>query len=147
MKAKDKVLSPGEKFKVNVRRLLDKPIPDWNCNDMIFWLRLKVKEHMNIWLPFQGVGKDQKLMKQLIEGYNPEVIKNAIEFLCKNYSDFGFDGHPNVGLLYGWRERIIPASMAGSVSKKKKHREWTGEKAELVEGKGKAETESSIGEW
>jgi len=119
-----------------LKRLNNKDVGSWNCNDMLSYLHQLVHEKFNHWLPMLSIAKDRRLMKSLIDAYSAPVVKKEVEYLVENWEALPYDGFPCVSILYGFRNKLI-AECQGLTKQKKSHREWRGKKTD----------EAKVGEW
>ena len=87
---------------------LKKP-SDYNAVDMAYYFSDRYNAKLGIWYGTISQ-KDRSLLKQLIDGYKPEIVVKAIDWLMDNYQSVIGTGYPSVSVLYGFRTTVFPAS-------------------------------------
>ena len=97
----------------NAKRKVPRKIPQ-NANTIVAYFGEKFKETFG-GIPPLELGKDRKLMKQMIEHYGYDTVKMYIDWMFRNWAQFRRDcklnGVPTIGLLYGFRSYLQEQNM------------------------------------
>ena len=116
----DPPTKPGRKKPLSFR---EKPLEDWNCNDLLSYFRDKYRNFLGIGYPLVSA-KDRKQAKMLLESgeIKREDIIKTIDFYLQNYRDIpGLpEGFPSWSVFFGWRNLIFPAALVGTWAAKGK---------------------------
>ena len=85
-----------------------------NANTIVAYFGEKFKETLG-GIPPLELGKDRKLMKQMIEHYGYDTVKVYIDWMFRNWAKFRRDcklnGVPTIGMLYGFRSYLQEQNM------------------------------------
>jgi hypothetical protein len=85
-----------------------------NANTIVAYFGEKFKETLGGIAPLE-LGKDRKLMKQMIEHYGYDTVKVYIDWMFRNWAQFRRDcklnGVPTIGVLYGFRSYLQEQNM------------------------------------
>jgi hypothetical protein len=85
-----------------------------NANTIVAYFGEKFKETLGGIAPLE-LGKDRKLMKQMIEHYGYDTVKVYIDWMFRNWAQFRRDcklnGVPTIGMLYGFRSYLQEQNM------------------------------------
>jgi hypothetical protein len=85
-----------------------------NANTIVAYFGEKFKETLGGMPPLE-LGKDRKLMKQMIEHYGYDTVKVYIDWMFRNWAKFRRDcklnGVPTIGMLYGFRSYLQEQNM------------------------------------
>ena len=97
----------------NAKSKVPRKIPQ-NANTIVAYFGEKFKETLGGVPPLE-LGKDRKLMKQMIEHYGYDTVKVYIDWMFRNWAQFRRDcklnGVPTIGLLYGFRSYLQEQNM------------------------------------
>ena len=97
----------------NAKNKVPRKIPQ-NANTIVAYFGEKFKETLGGIAPLE-LGKDRKLMKQMIEHYGYDTVKVYIDWMFRNWAQFRRDcklnGVPTIGLLYGFRSYLQEQNM------------------------------------
>ncbi len=111
-----------KKSKNKRKTFKEKPLENWNCNDILMYFGHKYTEKLE--LPYPAIsGKHRKLAKILLEQGNYEVkqIIKAIDYYISNYDteDYLPGDFPAWNIFYGYRDSIFPRALLGRKPEKK----------------------------
>ncbi len=97
----------------NAKSKVPRKVPQ-NANTIVAYFGEKFKETLG-GIPPLELGKDRKLMKQMIEHYGYDKIKVYIDWMFNNWTKFRRDcklnGVPTIGMLYGFRSYLQEQTM------------------------------------
>lgn len=97
----------------NAKSKVPRKIPQ-NANTIVAYFGEKFKETFGGIAPLE-LGKDRKLMKQMIEHYGYDTVKVYIDWMFRNWAQFRRDcklnGVPTIGMLYGFRSYLQEQNM------------------------------------
>ena len=99
------------KPKKKSKKKKNKPVEEWNCNDLLKYFTNKYYEEFGLGYPSIS-GKERSLAKLLVEGDTDNgKLKKAVDYYMENYDQIG-DGVPSStpswNIFYGYKETIIP---------------------------------------
>lgn len=92
----------------------DKPLEEWNCNDLLYYFGDRYKQQLD--LPYPPIsGKQRKLAKKLIDDseYSTLELVKAVNYYLENYDKLDFlpNDYPAWNIFYGYRDSIIPRAL------------------------------------